>query len=39
MRAGKRIVDTVNTIFGIRDIDFDTERGFLLNGQPEKFKG
>ena len=39
LRAGGRIVDIVNTSFGIRDIAFDAERGFLLNGTPVKFKG
>jgi hypothetical protein len=39
MRAGGRTLDTVKTTFGIRDINFDAERGFLLNGQATKFKG
>jgi len=39
VRAGGRIVDSVKTTFGIRSILFDAQRGFLLNGQPVKFKG
>ncbi|MHA6483397.1 beta-galactosidase GalA [Paenibacillus sp. strain BS8-2] len=32
-------VDTYETVFGVRSIAFDAERGFLLNGQPVKLKG
>ncbi len=39
VRAGGRTLDAVNTTFGIRDIEFDAQRGFLLNGLPTKFKG
>jgi beta-galactosidase len=39
VREGGRTVDIVKTTFGIRDIKFDAERGFLLNGGPVKFKG
>lgn len=31
--------DTVITYFGLRDIHFDAEKGFLLNGKPVKLKG
>jgi beta-galactosidase len=36
---GKRSVDNLQTPFGIRSIRFDAQQGFLLNGQPTKFKG
>ncbi|MGE4489183.1 MAG: beta-galactosidase GalA [Kiritimatiellales bacterium] len=32
-------VDRVSTAFGIRDVVFDVEKGFLLNGVPTKIKG
>jgi len=34
-----RIVDAVDTPFGIRTIRFDAARGFFLNGKPVKIKG
>ena len=34
-----RVVDVYETTTGIRDIAFDAERGFLLNGKPLKLKG
>ncbi len=33
------VVDRVETFFGIRMIEFDAEKGFLLNGQPYVIKG
>ena len=33
------LTDQVETVFGIRSISFDAERGFLLNGKPLKLKG
>ncbi len=33
------VVDTYTTTTGLRDIEFDADRGFLLNGQPLKLKG
>ena len=33
------VMDTKITKFGIRDIKFDTEEGFLLNGKSVKIKG
>lgn len=36
---GGKIVDSVNTRFGFRDIKFDAEKGFFLNGQHLKLKG
>jgi len=37
--AGGRTVDRVETEFGIRTVDFDADRGFLLNGRPYVLKG
>jgi beta-galactosidase len=34
-----RVVDEIETRFGIRTVRFDAERGFLLNEQPVKLKG
>lgn len=31
--------DTESTVFGIRTVDFDSERGFLLNGKSIKLRG
>ena len=31
--------DREETVFGIRTIDFDADKGFLLNGEPVKIKG
>jgi len=39
VEAGGRIVDRYETRFGIRTARFDAARGFLLNGQPVKWKG
>ena len=39
IRAAGKIVDRLETPFGIRSIQFDAEKGFFLNGQPMKFKG
>ena len=33
------LLDTYETRFGIRTVAFEAGRGFLLNGQPRKFKG
>ena len=37
--ADGRIADTYSTRFGIRKIEYITEKGFFLNGQRRKFKG
>jgi len=34
-----KAVDEVSTTFGIRSIEFDADRGFLLNDEPVKLKG
>jgi beta-galactosidase len=33
------VVDNYNTNFGVRTIEYSTEKGFLLNGRPERFRG
>lgn len=33
------VLDTYKTIFGIRSIEYDTEKGMFLNGKPIKLKG
>lgn len=37
--SGNKLKDEVSTTFGIRDIKFDRETGFSLNGDVTKFKG
>lgn len=39
LRVGGKLVDRLDTPFGIRSIEFDAAKGFFLNGQPTKFKG
>ena len=39
VEAGGRLVDRYETPFGIRTARFDAARGFLLNGEPVKWKG
>ena len=34
-----KLVDRYETIFGIRDVKFDAEKGLFLNGKPIKLKG
>lgn len=36
---GDRLVDSYTTVTGIRQVQFDADRGFLLNGKPLKLKG
>jgi len=33
------VVDVIETVFGVRRIDYDIDRGFLLNGAPVKLRG
>jgi len=33
------VIDTYESSFGVRSIDYSAEKGFLLNGFPVKFKG
>lgn len=37
--SGSETVDRTETVFGIRTVGFDPNRGFLLNGQPYELKG
>ena len=37
--CGDRIVDTVETRFGVRGFQFTSDRGFLLNGTPLQWRG
>ena len=37
--AGNELKDTYATRFGIRSFSFTAGKGFVLNGQPRKFKG
>ena len=39
VKVDGRVTDVYETSTGIRDIEFDADRGFLLNGQPLKLKG
>jgi len=39
VKVDDKVTDVYETTIGIRDIAFDTERGFLLNGEPLKLKG
>jgi beta-galactosidase len=39
VRVGGDVVDRYETIFGIRSIRFDAQKGFFLNGKPVKVKG
>src|SRR5208337_1949545 len=36
---GGRLVDESETPFGVRSLAYDTDRGFLLNGEPVKLLG
>lgn len=37
--AGGKVVDRLETTFGIRSAGFDAQRGFILNGRQVKIKG
>jgi len=39
VESGGKDVDRVETVFGVRTIAFDKEKGFLLNGRPYVLKG
>lgn len=39
VRQNQKLMDLVETPFGVRTITFDAEHGFHLNGQPLKLKG
>lgn len=37
--VGEKLVDTYTTNLGLRNIEFNPQKGFLLNGSPVKLKG
>ena len=39
VKVDGKVTDVYTTTTGLRDIKFDAERGFLLNGEPLKLKG
>ena len=39
LSVGGKTVDTYDTRFGIRRLDYIPEKGFFLNGEPVKFRG
>ena len=39
LQADGRTVDTYDTRFGVRRIEYIPEKGFFLNGRPTKFRG
>jgi beta-galactosidase len=39
VRTGGDVIDRYETLFGIRTIKFDAQKGLLLNGEPVKVKG
>jgi beta-galactosidase len=39
VRSGKELCDEYETPFGIHEVRFDKDQGFLLNGEPVKLKG
>jgi beta-galactosidase len=39
IESGGTVTDRYETRFGIRDLKFDPDQGFLLNGKPVKVKG
>lgn len=39
VKNGKKIYDEKDTRFGIREIEFLADKGFILNGTPTKIKG
>ena len=39
VKVDDKVTDVYETTIGLRDIRFDAERGFLLNGEPMKLKG
>ena len=39
IKVGGEVTDVYETTTGLRDIRFDADRGFMLNGEPLKLKG
>lgn len=39
IRQGRRLIDEYETVFGIRDLRFDADRGLLVNGERVPLRG
>jgi beta-galactosidase len=39
LKLGAQVADDFSTPFGIRDLAYDVDKGFLLNGKPVKMQG
>jgi len=39
VRSKGKVTDTYETVFGIRDIEFDAEEGVFVNGEPVRLRG
>jgi beta-galactosidase len=39
LKMGDEVLDECQTVFGIRSLEFDAKKGFLLNGEPTALKG
>lgn len=39
IRVNNKVTDVYTTTTGIREVEFDADKGFLLNGKPLKLKG
>jgi len=39
VKTGGKVRDSYETLFGLRQLTFDSEKGFLLNGEPLKLNG
>lgn len=37
--SGGEVVDSTETVFGVRRVEFDVDRGMLINGSPVKIRG
>ena len=39
LKENGEVIDEISDRFGVRDFNFDAEKGFFLNGEPVKMKG
>lgn len=39
IKKGDQVIDRYETYFGVRTIEYSAEKGFLLNGRQERFRG
>jgi beta-galactosidase len=39
IRVGSAVVDTMDTVFGVRSLEYNVDRGLLLNGSPTTMRG